>query len=192
VIVILADDLGFSDLGSYGGEIDTPHLGRLAGGGLRFTQGYNTYRCWPSRAAGPDPVGGLMSGAHVADAGDAAVGVANHGEPLECEWRPGAISQEMIETLEIARHVAVEERDADARIDGNPLFSQVGMSVAACASRNPCRLNQPITRRRTRSVSVARSSWVSGLAGWNAGGPSGPCGPGSLGLANWLEASVPK
>jgi len=51
VIVILADDLGFSDLGSYGGEIDTPHLDRLAAGGLRFTQGYNTARCWPSRAA---------------------------------------------------------------------------------------------------------------------------------------------
>jgi arylsulfatase len=51
VLVILADDLGFSDLGSYGGEIDTPNLDRLAAGGLRFTQGYNTARCWPTRAA---------------------------------------------------------------------------------------------------------------------------------------------
>ena len=51
VVVILADDLGFSDIGCYGGEIDTPHLDRLAAGGLRFTQGYNTARCWPSRAA---------------------------------------------------------------------------------------------------------------------------------------------
>ncbi len=51
VLVILADDLGYSDLGAYGGEIDTPHLDRLARGGLRFTQGYNTARCWPSRAA---------------------------------------------------------------------------------------------------------------------------------------------
>ena len=51
VLVILADDLGFSDLGSYGGEIDTPNLDRLATGGLRFTQGYNTARCWPTRAA---------------------------------------------------------------------------------------------------------------------------------------------
>ena len=40
VLVILADDLGFSDLGCYGGEIDTPHLDALAAGGLRFTQGY--------------------------------------------------------------------------------------------------------------------------------------------------------
>ncbi len=51
VIFILADDLGCSDVGCYGGEIATPNLDRLAGGGLRFTQCYNTARCWPSRAA---------------------------------------------------------------------------------------------------------------------------------------------
>jgi arylsulfatase len=51
VLVILADDLGFSDLGCYGGEIATPNLDALARGGLRFTQAYNTARCWPSRAA---------------------------------------------------------------------------------------------------------------------------------------------
>ena len=51
VVVIVADDMGFSDAGCYGGEIQTPNLDRLAGGGLRFTQFYNTARCWPSRAA---------------------------------------------------------------------------------------------------------------------------------------------
>jgi hypothetical protein len=51
VLVILADDLGFSDLGCYGGEIETPNLDALAAGGLRFTQFYNTTRCWPTRAA---------------------------------------------------------------------------------------------------------------------------------------------
>ena len=51
VIVILADDLGYSDLGCYGGEIATPNLDRLAAGGLRFTQFYNTARCWPTRGA---------------------------------------------------------------------------------------------------------------------------------------------
>ncbi len=50
-LVILADDLGYSDLGCYGGEIATPHLDALAQGGLRFTQAYSTTRCWPSRAA---------------------------------------------------------------------------------------------------------------------------------------------
>jgi arylsulfatase len=51
VVFILADDLGWSDLGCYGGEIETPNLDRLAAQGLRFTQFYNTARCWPSRAS---------------------------------------------------------------------------------------------------------------------------------------------
>ena len=51
LLLIMADDLGFSDLGCYGGEIETPNLDALAAGGLRFTQFYNTARCWPTRGA---------------------------------------------------------------------------------------------------------------------------------------------
>lgn len=51
VLVILADDLGFSDLGCYGSEISTPNLDQLAQRGLQYTQFYNTARCWPTRAA---------------------------------------------------------------------------------------------------------------------------------------------
>jgi arylsulfatase A-like enzyme len=51
IILIMADDMGYSDLGCYGGEIETPHLDRLADHGLRFTQFYNCARCWPSRAS---------------------------------------------------------------------------------------------------------------------------------------------
>ena len=51
VLLILADDLGWSDLGCYGGEIRTPNLDALAKGGLRFTQFYNTARCCPTRAS---------------------------------------------------------------------------------------------------------------------------------------------
>jgi arylsulfatase len=51
VLLILADDLGFSDLGCYGGEIETPNLDRLAKNGLRFRQFYNGTRCCPSRAS---------------------------------------------------------------------------------------------------------------------------------------------
>ena len=51
IIVILADDLGYSDLGCYGSEIPTPNLDRLAANGLRFTQFYNTSRCCPTRAS---------------------------------------------------------------------------------------------------------------------------------------------
>lgn len=51
VVVILVDDMGFSDIGCYGSEIPTPNLDALAAGGLRFTQFYNTGRCCPTRAA---------------------------------------------------------------------------------------------------------------------------------------------
>jgi arylsulfatase A-like enzyme len=62
VILILADDLGWSDLGCYGGEIATPHLDRLAARGVRFTQFYNSAKCEPTRAS-------LMSGQYWQDAG---------------------------------------------------------------------------------------------------------------------------
>ena len=51
ILLILADDIGYSDLGCYGGEVKTPNLDRLAAGGVRFKQFYNTTRCCPSRAS---------------------------------------------------------------------------------------------------------------------------------------------
>jgi arylsulfatase A-like enzyme len=51
VVVILSDDVGFSDIGCYGSEIETPNLDALAKNGLRFTQFYNTARCCPTRAS---------------------------------------------------------------------------------------------------------------------------------------------
>ncbi|MGY8769747.1 MAG: arylsulfatase [Pirellulales bacterium] len=51
IVLIMADDMGFSDIGCYGSEIDTPVLDQLAEGGLRFSQFYNTSRCCPTRAA---------------------------------------------------------------------------------------------------------------------------------------------
>jgi arylsulfatase A-like enzyme len=62
VLLILADDLGYSDLGCMGGEISTPHLDALAKGGLCFTQFYNSARCCPSRAS-------LLTGLHPHQAG---------------------------------------------------------------------------------------------------------------------------
>ena len=49
-LLIVMDDMGYSDPGCYGGEIATPNVDRLAAGGIRFTQCYSTARCWPSRA----------------------------------------------------------------------------------------------------------------------------------------------
>ena len=48
-LVIMTDDMGYSDLGCYGSEIKTPHLDKLAKGGLRYTQAYNTSKCWTTR-----------------------------------------------------------------------------------------------------------------------------------------------
>ncbi|MCG8584965.1 MAG: arylsulfatase, partial [Pirellulales bacterium] len=62
IVVMMADDMGYSDIGCYGGEIETPNLDKLAAGGLRFTQFYNTARCCPTRAS-------LMSGLYPHQAG---------------------------------------------------------------------------------------------------------------------------
>ena len=52
IILILADDLGWRDLGCYGSTFyETPNIDRLAQNGLRFSQFYNTERCWPTRAS---------------------------------------------------------------------------------------------------------------------------------------------
>jgi arylsulfatase A-like enzyme len=74
IVVILADDMGFSDIGCFGGEIATPHLDALAAGGLRFTQFYNTARCCPTRAS-------LLTGLYPHQAGV--------GHMLENTGKPG-------------------------------------------------------------------------------------------------------
>ena len=62
IILMMADDMGYSDIGCYGGEIHTPNLDGLAAGGVRFTQFYNTARCCPTRAS-------LMTGLYQHQAG---------------------------------------------------------------------------------------------------------------------------
>ena len=73
IIIILADDMGFSDLACYGSEIATPNLDRLAKGGLRFTQFYNTARCCPTRAS-------LLTGLYPHQAGVGHM-VSDYGVP---------------------------------------------------------------------------------------------------------------
>ena len=65
----------------------------------------------------PDPVGGLVPREHVADSGCAAVLPADHGEPFKSKGWPSKGSQQVLETPKIARHVAVDDRDPDARVD---------------------------------------------------------------------------
>lgn len=82
VLFIMADDLGFSDIGCYGGEIETPVLDSLADGGLRYTQFYNCARCWPTRAA-------LMSGYYPQQVGrDSAPGIRRASRPAWAQLLP--------------------------------------------------------------------------------------------------------
>ena len=75
VIIFLADDLGFSDIGGYGGEIRTPNLDRLAGSGVKLSNFHNTPRCSPSRASlltgiHPHQTGiGILTGSNAAEGG---------------------------------------------------------------------------------------------------------------------------
>ncbi len=69
ILIVLTDDMGFSDLGCFGGEIATPNLDSLAAGGLRFTEFYNTARCWPTRAT-------MLSGIYSNGLGSSQVTIA--------------------------------------------------------------------------------------------------------------------
>ncbi len=80
VLIILADDLGYSDLGCYGGEIETPNLDALASNGLRYTQFYNTARCWPTR-------GSLLTGYYAQQIRrDNLPGIKSGGKGTRQDW----------------------------------------------------------------------------------------------------------
>ena len=91
IITILVDDLGYSDIGCFGGEIETPNLDGLAAGGVRFTQFYNTSRCCPSRAS-------LLTGLYQHQAGIGFMTYRDYGEA----YRPNLI-QECVTFGEVLR-----------------------------------------------------------------------------------------
>ena len=77
IVVIMADDMGFSDIGCYGGDVETPVIDSLAANGLRFRQFYNTARCCPTRAA-------LLTGLYQHQAG-----IGHMMAPYEVDGRGG-------------------------------------------------------------------------------------------------------
>jgi arylsulfatase len=111
IIVILGDDIGFSDLGCMGSEINTPNLDALAADGLRFTQFYNTARCCPSRAA-------LLTGLYSHETGighmtekhadlDGYVGDLNdHCVTIAQVLKPAGYGTYMVGKLHITPHTA--------------------------------------------------------------------------------------
>ncbi|QDP98705.1 arylsulfatase [Microlunatus elymi] len=91
VVLILADDMGFSDVGCYGGEIGTPNIDSLAESGVRCTQFYNTARCSPSRAS-------LLTGLHPHQTGVAEL-VDNDGPG----GYPGSLNERCATVAEVLR-----------------------------------------------------------------------------------------
>jgi arylsulfatase A-like enzyme len=91
IVIILADDMGFSDIGCYGGEIQTPNLDGLAQQGVRFSQFYNNARCCPTRAS-------LLTGLYPHQAGVGAM-CQDLGDPA---YR-GQLSEKVVTIAEVLR-----------------------------------------------------------------------------------------
>jgi arylsulfatase A-like enzyme len=108
ILIILADDMGFSDVGCYGGEISTPNIDALAKEGLRFTQFYNTARCWPSRAA-------LLTGYYAQEVRrDTVPGVKSGGNGVRPVW--ARLLPEMLKPLGYRTY-----HSGKWHVDGKPL-----------------------------------------------------------------------
>jgi len=102
VVLILCDDMGFSDIGCFGGEVQTPNLDRLAAHGLRFSQFYSTPRCSPSRAS-------LLTGLHPHQTG---IGVLTY--PMGPEGYAGNLNRQCVTIAEVLKTVGYKSYLFDA------------------------------------------------------------------------------
>ncbi|GAB4107886.1 arylsulfatase [Echinicola sediminis] len=98
IILIMSDDMGYSDLGCYGGEINTPNLDKLASNGLRFTQFYNTARCCPTRAS-------LMTGLypHQTGIGHMTNPPQSEGHDYQLPGYRGALNEQTVTLAELLK-----------------------------------------------------------------------------------------
>src|SRR5688500_13566887 len=135
VILILADDMGFSDLGCYGGEIDTPNIDRLASQGLRFTQFYNMARCCPTRAS-------LLTGMYPHQ-----VGVGAMNQNLGSSAYRGELSESSVTLAE-----ALRSEKYRTGMAGKWHLSNLNVS--------PTALNKPLLNFEVPGeISASRKSW---------------------------------
>src|SRR5262249_23148839 len=96
IVVVLVDDLGFSDIGPYGAEVPTPNLDRLASRGVRFTQAYNAARCSPTRAS-------LLTGLYPHQAG---LGSLGNLVQADSQGLPGRLLPRAVTSPPLRRHTA--------------------------------------------------------------------------------------
>ncbi len=122
ILLIMSDDMGFSDIGCYGGEINTPHLDSLAANGLRFTQFYNTARCCPTRAS-------LLTGLYPQQAGVGHM-MSDRGTPA---YR-GDLSREAVTIAEVLK------------IGGYVTYMSGKWHVTPYLPENPDKKNWPLQR----------------------------------------------
>ncbi|MEO1618087.1 MAG: arylsulfatase [Planctomycetota bacterium] len=135
ILLILADDLGFSDLGCYGGEIETPVLDRLAEAGIRFSQCYNTGRCWPTRAS-------LMTGFYAQEVRrDFLPGVLSGGAGKRPAW--AVMLPEMLNQVGYRCY-----HTGKWHLDGDPIKA----GFVSSSPNNPGRYFQPIVDDKGRKV----------------------------------------
>jgi arylsulfatase A-like enzyme len=134
IVLILADDLGYSDLGCYGGEISTPHLDALAARGARLTQFYNTARCSPSRAS-------LLTGMHPHQTGigvltgdDSPVGYPGNLRP-EVPTLAEMLSAGGYRTAAVGKwHLAADVRNPNASWPTRRGFASFYGTLTGCGS----------------------------------------------------------
>jgi len=145
IILISADDMGWSDLGCYGSEISTPHIDRLAKQGIRFTQFHNTSKCFPSRAC-------LLTGIYAQQSGYAK----SYREPLKNAVTLGEVLRSAgYITLWSGKHHGVE----------NPIYRgfdhYYGLKDGACNHFNPGvqRPGEGVPARKSWGGEKARRAW---------------------------------
>jgi len=133
VVLILADDLGYSDIGCYGGEIRTPNLDRLGRSGVRSTQFYNTARCSPSRAS-------LLTGRHPHQTGIGVLaGAGSGGYPGSLDDRSATVAEMLADAgyatgMSGKWHLSAELRESDGSWPTRRGFADFFGTMSGCGS----------------------------------------------------------
>jgi arylsulfatase A-like enzyme len=141
IILIMGDDMGYSDIGCYGGEIDTPNLNALAENGLRFTQFYNTARCSQTRASLLTGLLPAPGGRRAAQPGSRISGVSRRSGGAHRDDRGGAEGGRLPDAhvRQVARHAS--------RSGGRPQLAAPARIRPVLRNRGIGRILEAIDRR---------------------------------------------